>query len=264
MTGRENAKKRAGSGTAPGRRRAGLRRLLPLAALMVAVALAGAAPAVAGDLFFITGGAAPRLDVASMAERKFSRVIRQHYDYSCGSATLATLLTYHYGRPTSETDAFQAMWAVGDQDRIRQYGFSLMEMKRYLESIDLKADGFKVTLDRIQEIGIPGIALIDVKGYRHFVVIKGVTDKTVLIGDPSVGVVSKPRSLFEKRWDGVILYIRSDVQRGKANFNRVEDWRLTPSAPADRALETESLQSLLLNQTRPSFSGFSPAAPIGN
>ncbi len=239
------------------------RRLPALLACLLALS-AVISSASAGDVFFLTAGAAPRVEVASMAERKFSRVVRQQYDYSCGSATLATLLTHHYGRPTSETDAFQSMWAVGDQERIRQYGFSLMEMKRYLESINLKADGFKVTLDRIQEIGIPGIALIDVKGYRHFVVIKGVTDRTVLIGDPSVGVVSKPRSLFEKRWDGVILYIRSDVQRGKANFNRVEDWRLTPSAPADRAFETESLQSLLLNQTRPSFSGFSPAASAGN
>ncbi|MEO1137785.1 MAG: cysteine peptidase family C39 domain-containing protein, partial [Pseudomonadota bacterium] len=164
---------------------------------------------------------------------------------------------------TSETDAFKAMWEVGDQDRIRELGFSLLEMKRYLESINLRADGFKLTLDRIQEIGVPGIALIDVRGYKHFVVVKGITDETVLIGDPSAGVISKPRKLFEQRWDGTILFIRSDVVRGRESFNQLADWRLTPTAPHDRARDDESLQSLYINQTRPTFSGFTINTVVG-
>ena len=156
------------------------------------------------------------------------------------------------------------MWAVGDQARIRELGFSLLEMKKYLESINLKADGFQVSLDRIQEIGVPGIALIEVRGYRHFVVIKGITDKTILVGDPSTGIASFPRSEFEKRWDGVILFIRSDVALGKANFNNLKDWRLTPSSPYDRAMDTESLQTYLLNQTRLSSSGFDISTTLGS
>jgi hypothetical protein len=192
-----------------------------------------------------------------MADRKYSTVVRQQYDFSCGSAAIATLLTHHYSRPTTETDAFRAMWDVGDKERIRNLGFSLLEMKRYLESVGLKADGFSLTLDRIQEIGVPGIALIEVRGYKHFVVIKGITKEVVLVGDPSSGVTSMPRNVFEGRWDGTVLFIRSDVLTGKANFNRIEDWRLAPSSPFDRAMENEALQSLHLHQTRPSFSGAS-------
>lgn len=212
--------------------------------------------AYAGDLFFSAGGAFPRVQVTSMADRKFETVIRQQYDFSCGSAALATLLTHHYKRPTTEADAFTAMWNVGDQERIRELGFSLLEMKRYLEALNLVADGFVLTLDRIQEIGVPGIALIEVNGYRHFVVIKGVTKRNVLVGDPSAGVISMPRDVFSKRWDGTILFVRSEVRLGKANFNRIEDWRLAPTAPHDRAMDMESLQSISINQTRPSFSGF--------
>ncbi|MEL7485827.1 MAG: C39 family peptidase [Pseudomonadota bacterium] len=185
----------------------------------------------------------------------------QQFDFSCGSAALATLLTYHYGRETSETDAFRSMWEVGDQARIRKLGFSLFEMKSYLEEIGLKADGFKLTMDRVQEIGVPGIALIDVKGYRHFVVIKGVTDRKVIYGDPSRGIVSKDREEFEKVWDGVILFVRSDVVRGKNNFNKRADWRLTPIGPSDRALDRETLQHITLTQTRSFFSGFAIAVP---
>ncbi|MHA7871273.1 MAG: C39 family peptidase, partial [Hyphococcus sp.] len=182
------------------------------AAIAAASALcAFVAPAAQAEGLFIgAGGITARVNVDSMADRKFERVVRQQFDFSCGSAALATLLSHHYDRDTSETDAFQSMWDVGDKDRIRELGFSLLEMKRYLEQSGLKADGFRLTLDRIQEIGVPGIALIDVRGYKHFVVIKGISERHVLIGDPSAGVHVKSRRQFERQWDGTILFIRSD------------------------------------------------------
>ena len=216
----------------------------------------------AGDLGVFAAGLNARVPVQSMAERKFATVVRQQYDFSCGSAAVATLLTHHYQRPTSETEAFQSMWEVGDQDRIKELGFSLLEMKRYLESMNMKADGFRLTLDRIAEIGVPGIALVEVKGYRHFVVVKGITEKSVLIGDPSAGILSRSRDEFEEHWDGVILFVRSDVVRGKENFNKIADWKLAPSSPYDRAKDVESLQSVAINQTRPSFSGFTISTPV--
>lgn len=231
---------------------------------VMAISASFASLAKADDVFVGTGGITARVNVDSMAERKFETVVRQQFDFSCGSAALATLLTHHYGRDVSETDAFEKMWEVGEQDRIRELGFSLLEMKRYLGESGLQADGFRLTLDRVQEIGVPGIALIDVRGYKHFVVIKGITDRHVLIGDSSAGVHSKSRKQFEKQWDGTILFIRSDVARGKANFNKAVDWRLAPLSPFDRATDTETLQSVLLHQTRPSFSGFSISTPVGN
>jgi hypothetical protein len=222
----------------------------------VALAAAFAAPAAAADFGQIGGGIRPQVDVRTFADRKFDGVVRQQFDFSCGSAALATLLSHHYGRPTTETQAFTRMWEVGDQERIKKLGFSLLEMKKYLEEEGLKADGFKLTLDRVQEIGVPGIALVEVRGYRHFVVIKGVDERRVLVGDPAVGVISRSRREFEEHWDGVILFVRSDVKRGRAAFNRRGDWDVAPAGPGNRATDVEALQSVLLNQTRPSFSGF--------
>src|SRR5437899_5579433 len=34
----------------------------------------------------------------------FRTVVRQQFDFSCGSAALATLLTYHFERPITEQD----------------------------------------------------------------------------------------------------------------------------------------------------------------
>ena len=215
-----------------------------------------AAPAAAGDIFVMAGGANARLNVESMQERKFSTIVKQRFDFSCGSAALATLLTHHYGLATGEAEPLKAMWEVGDKDRIRELGFSLFEMKSYLEARGLLADGFKLSLDRIEEIGVPGIALIDDKGYKHFVVVKGLSKKRVLVGDPSTGLKTIKRKKFEEIWDGTILFIRSDVQTGKENFNKIADWKLSPSPPFDRALDDESLQNFTLSHSRPSFSGF--------
>lgn len=236
---------------------------IALIALLFAIGAAGAASA--GDILSGAGGAAARVKVQSLAERKYATVIPQRYDFSCGSAALATLLTHHYSRATSETDAFKAMWEVGDQARIRDLGFSLLEMKRFLEASGLRADGFKLTLERVSEIGVPGIALIEEEGYRHFVVVKGFSRGKVLVGDPARGLRTLTPKKFSKMWDGTILFVRSDVEIGKKSFNSARDWRLTPFGPTDRGLDGEALQASALDQTRAFHSGFSiltTGAPI--
>lgn len=227
--------------------------LLGVAAALLAVS---AAPAQAGDNLTFAAGAPLRVSVMSLKERKFATVVPQKFDFSCGSAAIATLLTHHYGRATSEQDAFLSMWDVGDQARIKEVGFSLLEMKRYVESLGLRADGFMMTLERVVEIGVPGVALINEDGYLHFVVVKGVSGGKVLIGDPARGLRTMSPRRFKSLWDGTILFIRSDLATGKLSFNHDRDWRLTPSGPADRALDSEPLQAAHLAQTRGVFSGF--------
>ena len=90
-----------------------MRGALPLPCALLG-ALLGAAGAHAADLP-IAGGARFDVPVKSMRELRFTSTTRQQYDFSCGSAALATLLTYHYGYPVSETVAFKAMWDSGDQ-----------------------------------------------------------------------------------------------------------------------------------------------------
>ena len=87
------------------------------------------------------GGFAAR--VVSVKEARFTTTVRQQFDFSCGSAAVATLLTHHYGIPVTEREVFAQMFERGDQAKIRKEGFSMLDMKRYLESRGLHADGFK-------------------------------------------------------------------------------------------------------------------------
>ena len=51
------------------------------------------------------------LRVTSLKEARFKTTIPQQYDFSCGSAALATLLTHHYARPVGEQEVLREMYA---------------------------------------------------------------------------------------------------------------------------------------------------------
>lgn len=202
-----------------------------------------AAPAVAADTrpdvrFAVPGmvGGGFRVDMGTMLDRRFYAVVRQRYDFSCGSAALATLLHYHYGVPANEEMTFNGMWEKGDQAAIRKNGFSLLDMKRYLAAHGLETQGFKVTLEQIAKARAPGIALTVTRGYRHFVVIKGVTDREVLVGDPSRGLVRYSHAQFGKIWDGLYFVITSARAVGQASFNRPAQWTMIARAPIGGSL----------------------------
>ncbi|MBW8268338.1 C39 family peptidase [Caldovatus aquaticus] len=178
-----------------------------------------------------TGGPNLLLPVRDIRSRRFATTIRQRFDYSCGSAALATLLTYHYGLPTTEEEVLRDMIAHGDAERIRTAGFSLLDMRNYLARRGLRANGYRLPLARLAEARIPGIALIDTNGYRHFVVVRGLSEDRVLLADPNLGTRTMPRVRFEEAWSGVLFVILDHPEIAQASFNRPEDWGVRPRAP---------------------------------
>lgn len=177
------------------------------------------------------------LPVTSMIGRRFETVIRQQYDFSCGSAALATLLRFHYGEPQTEQTAFLGMFREGDQQQIRRLGFSLLDMKRYLAGRGVPADGYRVTIDQIASARLPGIALVDFNGYKHFVVVKGIEGGSVVLGDPSLGLRRQSIRAFVKQWNGVFFVLNERNVIGQAHFNQAADLDRAPAgrmfAPAD-------------------------------
>ena len=77
------------------------------------------------------GGSRFTVPVASIKQIRFQSTLHQQYDFSCGSAAVATLLTHHYAHPVSEQFVFEQMFARGDQQKIRKEGFSLLDIKRF-------------------------------------------------------------------------------------------------------------------------------------
>ena len=196
------------------------------------------------DLPFQIGGAFS-VPATSIKEARFSAMIRQQYDFSCGSAALSTLLTYHYRFPVTEQIVFEEMFAQGEQEKIKKEGFSLLDMKRYLEAHGYEADGFEAPLDQLASAGIPAIVLINDNGYNHFVVIKGIHDQRVLIGDPSGGTRMLLRRAFEAIWVNQILFVISNHQ-DVAGFNQATDWSVAVQAPIGNGINRQGLGNLVI------------------
>lgn len=179
--------------------------------------------AVPVDLFG-GGGGEYNIPAQSLVDKRFSGVTKQKFDFSCGSAAVATLLKEFYGRKVDEKDVLTAMYDVGDQEAIKKKGFSLLDMQSYLSSIGYTADGYRAPLNKLVKANIPAIALINPKGYSHFVVIAAVNDDSVIILDSSKGKSLMRRDEFESLWNGILFIVHDDMKLAGKSFNTKSRW----------------------------------------
>lgn len=191
------------------------------------------------------GGGAFAVRVTSLREARFLATVHQQYDFSCGSAAVATLLTHHYGIAVSEQQAFQEMFLAGDQARIQREGFSMLDMKRFLVARGFGADGFRQPLDSLLQAGFPAIVLVAEGGYHHFVVVKGLRDGRVLLGDPAGGTRALSRAAFEAVWQNGLLFVIHAAPMAP-RFNDTADWAAAPRARPGDVLDRNSLLRVTL------------------
>lgn len=190
------------------------------------------------------------MKLTSLKEARFRNTIRQKYDFSCGSAAVATLLTYQYGYPIDEQAAFDVMYTNGDRAKIGKEGFSLLDIKRFLASRGFDADGFDVPLEKLDDEGIPAIVLINERGYHHFVVIKGYKNGRVLVGDPARGTRSMSKSRFDAMWNNHVVFVIHN-ERDRAIFNSPRDWAVAPAAPISEGIERNGLAPIVMPKRGP-------------
>ncbi len=196
----------------------------------------------AGGLMIDVAGVDVTFKMTSFSEARFLRTVKQEHDFSCGSAAVATLLSFHYEHAISEAEAFHAMYEAGDQSLIRRAGFSLLDIKRFLKSRGYESDGFRFSLSSLKKIGVPAVVLINDDGYKHFVVIKGVDDRYVLLGDPARGTHYMVRQEFEKIWNGIVFLVRNKKNIGEKYFDIRESSGIIASAPLGSVINRDDLQ----------------------
>lgn len=185
------------------------------------------------------------LRVTSLKEARYRSTVRQQKDNSCGSAALATLLTAHYGQPVGEQEVFGEMFRRGDQAKIRTQGFSMLDMKRYLDTQGYRGEGIVTSADKLAAAAMPAIVLIRDNGYNHFVVLKGMRDGRVLLGDPARGTRAVSRARFETMWSNRLALVARE-HRDKAGFNQETDWRTVPPAPLEEGLNRGAFDPVLM------------------
>ncbi|AOL24295.1 hypothetical protein Ga0102493_11151 [Erythrobacter litoralis] len=198
-------------------RRHGAARPAAAAAALAALALAtGCASAPEGEAVPLwlgavtTNGPTLAVSLSSWKEMKFDNLVRQRTDFSCGAAALATVFNYAFGRETTEEQVLVNMLRVADPDVVRKKGFSLLDMKTYSQSVGYEAEGYRVDYATLEKLDVPTIALLDIRGYKHFVVVRRAWGDRIAIGDPALGNMTMPREKFEEAWNGILFVISGD------------------------------------------------------
>jgi len=182
---------------------------------------------------FQMGGITVHKRVKSFKDMKFTNIIRQTRDYSCGAASIATILTYYIGRETSEEEVLSAILSNADSqetERIREKGLSLLDLKTYSESLGYKVQGYKLSdHNNITKLKIPAIVLIDHRGLSHFVVVKGTIGQDVFIADPARGNMKISLKEFSEIWGNIILVCTNpngeQIKSHALSLNQMENKR---------------------------------------
>ncbi len=159
----------------------------------------------------IPGAGQVSFHISSFYSERFAHIVRQSTDYSCGAASVATILRYAYGLAATENGTIRGMLSISDPQVVKTHGFSLLDIKHYVDAIGFVGSGYRLPLASLYAIKVPSIALITVEGYSHFVVLKHADPDYVYIADPMFGNRRIETSAFAHSWDGIIFVIAANT-----------------------------------------------------
>ncbi|ASL45023.1 Lactococcin-G-processing and transport ATP-binding protein LagD [Burkholderia sp. AD24] len=145
--------------------------------------------------------------VRSMKDIRYSHIVNQQFDYSCGAAALATLLKFGYGIDIPETELIRRMMVFSTPEVVVKNGFSMLDMKKFVETIGMRGRGFRVTVDALQHLQIPVMVLMNIDGYEHFVIVKHAEQGRIFIADPALGNRIVMQEDFAKTWNGLVFAV---------------------------------------------------------
>ena len=121
------------------------------------------------------------------------QIVKQDRDYSCGGASLATLLNSFYGQDVTEEALLKAM----DKGDGRA---SFEDMARILPQFGFKAQGFAASWEQLARLKMPVVVYVKNRKDDHFTVLRGINSDTVWLADPSLGNRTYSREQFLSMW----------------------------------------------------------------
>ena len=155
---------------------------------------------------------------------QFRGIVRQAYDYSCGSAALTTLLNGYGGLRLNEQQTMSGLLQYGEYQRIiERRSFSLLDMKRFVAALGLNSGGYRGEFSDLITLKQPAIIPITYAGFKHFVVYKAYKDGRVYVADPAIGNISFDAIRFQEIWDNNTLFLVDIPQQYQKNFLALQD-----------------------------------------
>ncbi|WP_445116401.1 putative pilus system C39 family peptidase FilB [Acinetobacter sp. WZC-1] len=164
------------------------------------------------------------VEIKPAVENQFRGIVRQAYDYSCGSAALTTLLNGHVGTQLTELQTMEGLLKFGEYNRIvERRSFSLLDMKRFVTALGYESGGYKGELSDLVQQKQPAIVPISYAGFKHFVVFKAYKNGRVYVADPALGNISFDQERFKQIWENNTLFIVSVPKEQQKDLLALQD-----------------------------------------
>ncbi len=185
--------------------------------------------------------------VRSWKQLNEQNVIMQRFDYSCGAASLATLMKYYFNEDVSERkllDYIKKTFSKKEYARIEKDGLSFLELEKISRSLGYQSASVRLKLPAFLELSGPVIVFLKRKEYKHFAVLRGVKEGRVFLADPSRGNIKLPIQEFVQEWKGEAFVL------GKAGFGTENKHTLAILHGSGFRNEVELLRQPLLDQAK--------------
>ena len=150
------------------------------------------------DLYYHDGNTiVGNMHIVAWKDMRDDKLEKQDEDFSCGSASVATILRSFYGLDVYEKDILDEVEKIGDDGTA-----SFSDLEQAVKKFGFKAIGLSVSFEKLKLIKIPAIVYLRYRGDDHFSVIRGISESGVVwLGDPSWDNRKFTEHQFRKMWE---------------------------------------------------------------
>jgi predicted double-glycine peptidase len=165
-------------------------------------------------LFFLAlwigGGVANARPIESYRAAKFKNIVKQKLEFSCGAASLATILTYYWGRPTQEAEILELVeprYPGALHEELKNEGMSADDIAYAASRLKFQAVPVAVAPQQLKNLKAPVIIHTKRGKIEHFSVLKYVDNRRYLLADSIVGNRILNEREFNAQYTGFIIVV---------------------------------------------------------
>lgn len=156
-------------------------------------------------------------------------IVKQELDYSCGAASIATILKYFYNFDTSEREVLKSLNIYANSEIAKSNGYSFSSMKKGVANLGFRAEGYSTSFDQLSKLKIPVIVYLRYRGRNHFSVLTGINENFISLADPSLGNITLSKYDFLRRWESTdnsdfngkmfVIFPQNNTEKNSNFFN---------------------------------------------
>ena len=135
---------------------------------------------------------------------------RQQAGFDCGSAALATLLSFYTDRAVEPDDLVRSQSFTTDEwQRVRREGFSLVQLADMAAALKVKPSVTRLSSRALLSVPLPVLVYLRLPTGPHFSVLTGIAGQRVTLADPTQGALMWTLTQFLRAWapDGLGLLL---------------------------------------------------------